>query len=181
MSAAYPTSNVGWPVGRPRSPSGNSAETLVLIALILQVIGGVILLGAIAFLFGFSVLHPFPYAGFAVAAALVVGALVVVFLYFAYTLSYHRIQMGEYDAARTPTLVIGILSLFFGLLPGIFYLIGYVKLDSAIREQQGANPGALGFAPGFAPGAQVSCKGCGRVYPVGMYAFCPACGQKMGA
>ena len=151
---------------------------MVLVALILQVIGGVAVLAAIGALFGFSAFNPYPYAWAAVTAAAVVGALVVLFLYFAYTLSYQRIQRGEYEAARTPTLVIGILSLFLGLIPGIFYLIGYVKLDSAIREQQSSTPGYAGFALGS---QLIACPGCGRVYPLGAVAFCPSCGHKIAA
>jgi hypothetical protein len=165
-------------VSRARTPSGSTAETLVLIALVLQIIGGVLVLFGIAWLFGLSLVHPFAgrWVWFALTAAGVVGVLVVVFLYFAYTLCYRRIQRGEYAEAQAPTLVIGILSLFFGLIPGIFYLVGYAKLDSAIREQQGPPP-VYGVPTAVPP---IACTGCGRVYPVGAYAFCPACGRKLG-
>lgn len=149
---------------------------MVLIALILQVVGGVIVIGALAWFFGFSVVHPFPFAWVAGVAAAVVVVVVVAFLYLAYSLSYQRIQREEYRAAQAPTLVIGILSLFLGVVPGIFYLIGYAKLDAAIREQQGA---AAGYGA-FAPSSQIACRGCGRVYPIGPFAFCPSCGQKLG-
>jgi len=177
MSAANPTPSVPVPATRVHAPSGATAETLVLIALILQVVGGVIVLGGLAWFFGFSARHPFPYVWAAVLGATLVAGLVVVFLYFAYTLSYRRIQREEYQAAQAPTLVIGIFSLFLGLIPGIFYLIGYSKLSDAVREQQGwlTGPG------GIAPGTLVACRGCGKVYPVGPFAFCPACGQKLGA
>ena len=135
------------------------------------------MIGAMTWFFGYSAFHPFLYLWAAVIGGGVVAALVVLFLYFAYTLSYQRIRRGEYEAAETPTLVIGILSLFVGLIPGIFYLLGYVKLDSAVRERRSPGPG---FAP-FAPGSLVACKGCGRVYPVGQFPFCPGCGQKMAA
>ncbi len=147
----------------------------MLIALILQVVGGALMIGGMSWFFGYSAFHPFPYLWTAVAGGTVIAVLVVLFLYFAYTLSYDRIRRGEYEAARTPTLVIGILSLFVGLIPGIFYLIGYAKLDSAAREQQA--PAAVAFAPG----SLVACKNCGRVYPVGAAAFCPSCGQKLAA
>jgi len=176
MSAAYPTPVAPWPASRVRTPSGNTAETMVLIALVLQIIGGVLVLFGVTWLFGFSIVRPFRFEWIVLTAAATVGVLVILFLYFAYTLSYRRIQGGEYAEAQAPTLVIGILSLFFGLIPGIFYLIGYAKLDSAIREQQGPPP-TYG-AP--AAVAQVACTGCGRVYPLGAYTFCPACGRKMG-
>jgi hypothetical protein len=181
MSTGYSVPRTVFPTPGLRPPSAGSAETLVLVALILQVIGGAILIGAIAWLFSFSVLYPFPVAWVAVTASVAVGVLVLVFLYFAYTLSYRRIQRGDYLGAQTPTLVIGILSLFAGILPGIFYLVGYMKLGEAIREQRGYVPG-YGTPPPATPAVpQVACKGCGRVYPLGQFAFCPSCGQKLGA
>lgn len=184
MSLGYPAAGVSYPVARGRPPSASTAETLVLVALILQIIGGIILLAAMGVLFGFSILHPYAYAWVAVTAAVAIGVVVVVFLYFAYTLSYLRIRRDEYQAAETPTLVLGIFSLFLGVLPGIFYLIGYVKLADAIREQQGPIPPpyavGYGMLPPPPPYAQVACKGCGRVYAVGQFGFCPNCGQKMG-
>ncbi len=183
MSVSYPTPTV-LPTARYRPPSGETAETLVLVALILQVIGGVLVLAAISWLFGFSILYPYPFAWAAVTASAAVVVLILVFLYFAYTTSYRRIREGNYRGAETPTLVIGIISLFLGVLPGIFYLIGYLKLGDAIHEQVGP---AYGVAPRVAPPtvtpptAGVACPACGRVHPVGAYQFCPNCGQKLGA
>ncbi len=177
MSAVPVTPSVPWTVSHARTTSGGTAETLVLVGLILQVLGGALVIGGLTWFFGYSAFHPFPFLWAAIIGGVVVSAIVVLFLYFAYTLSYQRIRRGEYEAARTPTLVIGILSLFAGLIPGILYLIGYAKLDSAVREQQSS---ATGYAA-FTPGSLVACKGCGRVYPIGHSAFCPACGQKMAA
>jgi hypothetical protein len=185
MSAAYPTPQGAFQAPRVRPPSASSAETLVLVALILQVIGAAVLIGGILFLFGFAAFHPFPFAWLAVLVAAIVGGVAVLFLYFAYEYSYLRIQRGEYPAAQAPTLVIGILSLFLGVIPGILYLIGYVKLADAIREQQ-TPPMVFGPAFGSAPSTvpsvpQTACRGCGRVYFVGQFPFCPNCGQKLGS
>ena len=180
MSAAYPTSPFAYPAPRTRTPSGASAETLVLVALILQAIGAVILFGGILFLFGVAAFHPFPFAWLAALVAVIVGGVAVAFLYMAYEYAYLRIQRGEYQAAQTPTLIIGILSIFLGLVPGILYLVGYAKLGDALREQQ-TSPTTYG--PPTTPGAYVphiACRGCGRVYPLGQFPFCPNCGQKMG-
>jgi hypothetical protein len=180
MSASYPAPAMGFPTARPRSAAADTAQTMVLLALILQVIGGAILFVALAAIFGYSVLHPFAYAGVAVLALASVVVVVGLFLYLAYSLSYERIRRGDYVGAQTPTLVLGILSLFAGLLPGVFYLIGYVKLGDAIREQGAPVP--FYGAPG-ASGASglVACRGCGRVFSAGSVAFCPGCGQKLGA
>jgi hypothetical protein len=184
MSVAYPPPPVGYPAPRLRPASGSSAETLVFAALILQVIGGVILFGAILYLFGYAAYHPFPFAWVALIAAAIVGGVAVLFLYLAYEYSYLRIQRGEYQQAQAPTLVLGILSLFLGLIPGILYLIGYVKLGDAVREQQ-TPPGFFAPGPGFAAPTspslpQIACRGCGRISFVGQFPYCPFCGQKLG-
>ena len=185
MSAVYPPPQVVFQAPRLRPPSGASAETLVLVALILQVIGAAVLIGGILFLFGFAAFHPFAFAWLVVLVSGVVGAVALLFLYFAYEYSYLRIQRGEYAGAQAPTLVIGILSLFLGVIPGILYLIGYVKLADAIREQQSPatmyGP-AFGSTPSPTPAVpQMACRGCGRVYFVGQFPFCPNCGQKIGS
>jgi hypothetical protein len=176
MSAAYPTPTTAFPTQRLRPPSAGSAETLVLLALILQIIGAALLIGGILFLFGWAAYHPFPFAWLAVTVAAVVGGVAVLFLYFAYTLSYLRIQRGDYAGAQTPTLVIGILSIFLGLIPGILYIVGYSKLSDAIREQQAPS---VFPAPGSVPYSQTACRGCGRVFFTGQFAFCPNCGQRL--
>jgi len=176
MSAGYPNPSVVFPAPKVRPPSAGSAETLVLGALILQMIGAVFLIGGILFLFGWAAYHPFPFAWLAVLVAVLVGGVAVLFLYFAYTLSYRRIQQGDYVGAQTPTLVIGVLSIFLGLIPGILYLIGYSKLSDAIREQQ-TFPGLT--VPGGVMYSQTACRGCGRVYFTGQFGFCPNCGQKL--
>jgi len=184
MTVAYPPPPVGYSAPRFRPASASSAETLVFVALILQVIGGVILFGAILYLFGYAAYHPFPFAWVALIAAAIVGGVALLFLYLAYEYSYRRIQRGEYQEAQAPTLVLGILSLFLGVIPGILYLVGYVKLGDAIREQQTPPPyygPGSGFAVPPSPSSpQVACRGCGRVSFVGQFPYCPYCGQKSG-
>ncbi len=135
MPAAYPTATAAYAIPRARPPSASTAESLVLAGLILQIIGAVgmgILMGA---LMGFTMMAPYPYWWAGISAAVAIVAVALVFLYLAYEYSYLRIQRGEYIGAQTPTLVIGIVSLFFGLIPGILYLIAYAKLGDALREQ----------------------------------------------
>lgn len=178
-----------------RPPSANSAETLVLIGLILQIIAAAIVIVALSFAVGLAFIAPFAFGWAVGIVALVIGAVSLVFLYLVYEYSYERIRRGEYAAAEAPTLVFGILSLFLGVVPGILYIIAYVKLGDAVREQRtAAMPYAPPYAPPYAaqyaapaavapaatPGS-VACRGCGHVYAVGQYAFCPSCGQKIGA
>jgi hypothetical protein len=184
MSAAYPTAPAVVVPARVRSPSGGSAQTLVLVALVFQIIGALILFGTIGWGFGYSILNPFPFAWVAGLFAAGVVVVTAILLYVAYAYSYERIQRGEYSEARAPTLVLGIVSLItFNLISGVLYLVGYAKLGDAMREQQGYAPGfaTAYLPPPSAPVAQVACPGCGRVYTQGQFGFCPGCGRKMGA
>jgi hypothetical protein len=170
------------PAGRPRPPSAATAETLVLVALILQAIGGVILLGVLAWALGFSVLYPIPLplpiAWVGVGLTVGVGAVVVVFLYFAYHLAYVRIRQNEYVAAQTPCLVFGVLSLAAGILPGIFYLIAYVKLGDAVREQFSSVPSSWFTHPQAAIPDRLTCRQCGHDGPLAEFVTCPQCGVR---
>jgi hypothetical protein len=132
-------------------PSGSTAKTLILIGLILQLIFALIFLlglGAFAF-FAASITGVFPV--FAVVY-LAFGALGFVFLILIWLLSYKPVREGRYEVARTPTLVFAILSLItLGIISGILYLIAYIKLGDAVREQQMPPPGYPGGAPMMAP------------------------------
>lgn len=167
---------------RPTPPSATAAESLVLVALILQAIGGVILLGVLAWALGFSVLFPIPlplpvlWVG--VGLAIGVGAVVVAFLYFAHRLVYLRIRQGEFVAAQTPCLVFGVLSLAAGVVPGIFYLIAYVKLGDAVRERFAELPSAWFLHPTAAVSEPVRCPSCGHAGPLPTFLSCPACGTR---
>lgn len=167
---------------RPRPPSAATAETLVLVALILQAIGGVILLGVLAWVLGFSVLYPvplpFPLAWVGATLTIGVAAVVVLFLYFAYHLAYQRIRQGEYVAAQTPCLVFGVLSLAAGILPGIFYLIAYVKLGDAVRERFATAPSAWFTSPRPNAAEPVRCPSCGHEGDVQEFLVCPQCGTR---
>ena len=181
MSASYGSPVGPYPAFWSRPPSATTASTLVLIALILQCIAGVIIVGIAALLIGAAAFAPFPFGWVGVIVAVVIGGVTITFLYLAYELSYRRIESGDYRGAESPTLALGIISLFFGILPGILYIVAYVKIGDAIREQRSVSvpyptpyPSA---APTPAPAyAQVACRGCGRVYVAGQYVFCPGCG-----
>jgi len=106
--------------------SGDTAEILILIGLILQIITVVILFGV------GLVLLILPFLGGIVLFFAFIG---LVFVILVYTLSYARTKEGEFEEARTPTLVFGILSLLtFGIISGILYIIAYVKLGDAADE-----------------------------------------------
>ena len=109
--------------------SAQTAETLILVGLILYLVGDVILL-LVGLLFLFLV--------FVGIVVLTFAALGFVWVALIWQFSYARVRSGDYDGARTPTIVFAILSLItLGLVPGILFLIAFVKLEDASRERVG--------------------------------------------
>jgi hypothetical protein len=160
------------------TPSGNTARTLILVGLILQSI-----LVLIAFGVGFLLLVVFIGLFFLFAAVL--GLIWLLLVYF---FSYRPTSEGEYERARTPTIVFAILSLLtLSLISGILYLIAYIKLGDAVREATYVPaggpypppPGGVPYMPPptavAAPGMQV-CLKCGTVRQ-GAGAYCSHCGN----
>jgi hypothetical protein len=160
------------------SPSGQTAKTLILVGLILQGIFVLILLGV-------GALFLIVFIGIFILAAAFLG---LVWLILVYLFSYRPASDGNYEAARTPTLVFMILSfLTFSLIPAILYLIAYVKLGDAVREAATPMPLQAQYqAPYQAPywqappppgasGQVQVCLKCGTVRQ-GTGAYCPHCG-----
>lgn len=146
--------------------SGETAGTLILIGLILQIVGVVILTLVGAFLLFL------PFLGLIVLAFGIVG---IVWVVLVYLYSYERTRAGDYEGARTPTLVFAILSLItFGLISGILYLVAYVKLGDAVSEAA-VPPG--GWSPPPIAGTRF-CGRCGQ--PNGApAAYCTRCGAAL--
>jgi hypothetical protein len=126
-------------------PSAGTAKTLILIGLILQ---------ALFVLIGFAVGALSLFFLFIGVVYLALAALGLVWLILVWMLSYSPVQAGRYEAARTPTLIFAILSIItlWSILPGILYLVAYIKLGDAVREQQMPPPGYPGGAPMMTPG-----------------------------
>jgi hypothetical protein len=155
--------------------SGETAETLVLVGLILDIVGEVILLAIALFVLVFPVV-----------GLLLLGFSLIGFLWIAlvWSFSYSRIKAGDYEGARTPTLVFAILSLItFALIPGVLFLIAYIKLGDAIEQPTVGTPawGAVPTSPplGAAPlAASRYCAHCGRA-SVGVDRYCQGCGAPL--
>ncbi len=164
-------------------PSGSTAKTLILVGLILQLIFAfiyVFAIGAAALVVAsFGVGFPV----FAVAF-LAFGALGFVWLILVWMLSYRPVTEGRYEQARTPTLIFAILSFVtLNIIPAVLYLIGYIKLGDAVREQQMPPPGYAG-APQMATPMAVPPPGYAPVAPMAAAApaapaapVCPRCGR----
>jgi polyferredoxin len=90
-----------------------------------------------------------------------------------------KIQEGQYQEARDPALVQGILGLFFAfLVGGIFLILAYAKLGNVVSPRP-AYPVMAAPAP-VAPqpaGGRV-CPNCGRPIPMDAK-FCNYCGHEM--
>ena len=153
-----------------RPPSAGTAQTMILIGLIFQIIF------AAVFFFAVGLIGIFAASAVGLGVAFFIvpliflvlfGIIPLLFLYVGYEWCYKRVRNGDFEGARTPTLVLAILELIFGgVLPGIFYLIGYIKLGDAINEMRqppvygGYMPGqpmpgypAQAYAPAAAPAA----------------------------
>ena len=164
---------------RGQNRAAETAKTLILVGILLYIIGDVILLLAgVIFLFA-------PFFG-----AFLLGAAAIGFVWIAliWVFSYDRVRNGDYAGARTPTLIFAILSLLsLGIIPGILFLIAYLKLEDAGREA--VSPAAWSATPSpplpSAPGGpapvagQRFCSHCGRANP-STGAFCQGCGAPLG-
>jgi hypothetical protein len=159
------------------SPSGDTARTLILVGLILDVIFEMILLALGVLLLAVTLIG---------GLLLGFGVIGLIWIFLVYVFSYQPVREGDYEGARTATLVFAILSLItLALIPGILFLIAYVKLGDAIREEPNVAP-AWGTGPtapipayGAAAGGGKICSHCGRSNPAtGLY--CQGCGAPLG-
>ncbi len=93
-------------------------------------------------------------------------------------LTLRNIEVGRYSEAQTSALVLGIFGLFppiGALIGGIFFLLAYSKLGSAITYAQ-APPPSVPATP--VPARSRICTACGR--PISMDAkFCQYCGKEL--
>lgn len=109
------------------SSSGDTAGLLILIGLILQFVEVVVI-----FLLGLFLLSLTIFGGL----FLVAGVFGLIWLVVVYVFAYSRVQDGQYEEAQVPTLVCGILTLLFGgIVSGILYIVAYLKLGDAVREE----------------------------------------------
>ncbi len=144
-----------------RPPSAGTAQTMIMIGLIFQIIFAVIFflaVGLVGILAATAAGLGLVFFIVPVIFLILFGLIPLFFLYVGYEWCYNRVKAGNYEGARTPTLVLAILELLFGgVLPGIFYLIGYLKLGDAINEMRQPPAYAPGYpapgypAPGYAP------------------------------
>ncbi|MGC2288888.1 MAG: hypothetical protein WA688_03415, partial [Thermoplasmata archaeon] len=132
-------------------PSASTAKTLILVGLILQLIFALLFL----FVFGLTAVFLATFGVFPIFAVIYIafGVLGFIFLFLVWTFSYKPVQQGRYEQAKMPTLIFAILSLItINIIAGVLYLIAYIKLGDAVREQQMPPQGYPGAAPMMSPG-----------------------------
>lgn len=182
-----------------RSRSAETAETLILIGLIFQGLTVLVLLGAGLFLLIVPVIG---------GILLFLALLAFVWLILVYAYSYARTRDGDYEGARTPTLVFGILALITGgIISGILYIVAGVKLGDAADEKEARRSRPFSpsgpatdspftrspytpttstpLAPANSPPASTPvtsgssfCPNCGRPTPMPAH-FCRSCGASL--
>ncbi|MCJ2531486.1 MAG: zinc-ribbon domain-containing protein [Candidatus Thermoplasmatota archaeon] len=158
-----------------------SARTFALVGFVFYLLGAVI--GGIALIttlfavfvpvgmpmgfFFFPVIFPGIFAAISIGLAL-----------WSWT-TLQNIEAGRYQEAQAPSLVLGILGLFFALLiGGIFLILAYTKLANITSGR--APPVAMAPPPPAAmpqPAGRV-CPNCGRPIPMDAK-FCNHCGHEL--
>ena len=170
-------------MARPVPPSASTAKTLILVGLIFDIIFAVIFFVTGVAALAVSVAYSSYAAGFG-AIWFVFGVISLLVIYLVYKFTYVRVKDGDYQGARTPTLVWAILSLVtLSIIPGILYLIGYIKLGDAIGELQ-QPPYAQSYAAPYGqpmagqPMYPPPTTPAGAMLPpAGAPPLCPRCGQ----
>ncbi|MFZ0829767.1 MAG: hypothetical protein WCB18_09835 [Thermoplasmata archaeon] len=137
-----------------------------------------LVLGAVAFIF--AAVGVFPIFALVWVAFGLIG---FVFLFLIWTMCYKPVKEGRYEAAKTPTLIFAILSFVTGsFISGILYIVAYIKLGDAVREQQMPPQGYPGSAPMMAPGMPYGGQPMQPMQPMApapapAAVMCPKCGK----
>jgi hypothetical protein len=131
----------------------NTAKTLTLVAIILQVVFFVIGIFAIAALAvvttgittttstGTTVTTSPPGIGVGIfgmvfGAIFLIGLLWILLDYF---LIYKKLAEDKVEEAETPALILGIIQLLFGgIITGILLIVAYVKIKDSVRNRSNA-------------------------------------------
>ncbi len=91
------------------------------------------------------------FGGFGVTIAAIFLVVIIVglaFLYAGYKFAYKKIQSGDYAGASTWALILGIIGIFTFLIPGIIWIVTWVKTKDAVNEQASMGGRAYG-TPSF--------------------------------
>jgi hypothetical protein len=168
-------------VVRMSSQVFGAARTYAFVGFIFYVLSTIAeLIGALAIMFFFvtsistsippsppTTIITFPFFGLISLAVFLLFIPGIILTVLAWT-TVRNIDVGRYGQARTYSLILGIIGLFFGMLiGGIFFLLAYAKLGESVIQ-----PAAI------PPKPQRFCVKCGRAVPLDAQ-FCPHCGKEL--
>ncbi len=84
-------------------------------------------------------------------------------------MTVRNIEMGKYAQARTYSLILGIIGLFFGaIIGGIFFLLAYANLGESMTPPMAVQPLPQRF-----------CVNCGRAVVAPNTKYCAYCGKEL--
>jgi hypothetical protein len=159
-----------------------SARTFALVGVVFYILGAAIWgISIVTSLFAISFVSGMPMGGFIFFPIIFPGVFAAVSIGLAVWswMTLQNIEAGRYQEAQAPSLVLGILGIFFALLiGGIFLILAYTKLANVTSGR--APPVVMAAPPPAAmpqPAGRV-CPNCGR--PIAMDAkFCNHCGHEL--
>ncbi len=134
-------------------PDADSARVLALAAIVVQAVISAVMVFASAYiglLFagqpvnpgGPAVPSPWFMPALFVAPFIILVLIGFVWIILDYYMVYKRLSEGLVADAETPSLVLGILQLVFGLvIPGILLIIAYIKIRDSMTRYPGSPPG----------------------------------------
>ncbi len=99
----------------------------------------------------------------------------VIFTIFAW-ITVGNIDRERYSQARTYSLILGIIGLFYGIISGILFLLAYGKLSETTTNR--ISRSAIQPPPAIQAVPQRFCVNCGRPVSVGAR-FCSNCGKEL--
>lgn len=163
----------GAPYGGQQVPAeAQSVKSMLGIVRILAIIFGVILLLVGLFVLAASAI--FPLFGLFAIPFVIFGIIDIVLFYEAGQIR-SMVDQGQYEAAKSKTLVWTILGFILGgIIVGILFLIAYLKFDPLINWQRSQGSAPAGW-PGAAPTPMAAPPAAG-VPPPGA-PMCPKCGK----
>jgi hypothetical protein len=91
-------------------------------------------------------------------------------------ITVRNIDRGRYSQARTYSLILGIIGLFYGLISGILFLLAYSKLSETTTNRISGS--AIQPPPTTQATPQRFCANCGRAASVDAR-FCTNCGKQL--
>ena len=121
-----------------------SAKTLILVAIILEVVATalVIVASMLSFAVSSATVPPGsvgtvtvnPFLGLAITLMGIFLVIGLLWIFLDYFILYKKVSEGNIEEAESPSLILGIVQLLFGgLIPGILILIAHGKISNSIN------------------------------------------------